>query len=45
VLYDGEHYANVEAADLEAELKAAGFRDVVVHEQTTSCDVRAVAYR
>lgn len=44
-LYDGEHYANVEADDLEVELTAAGFRDVVVHEQTSSNDVRAVAYR
>jgi cyclopropane fatty-acyl-phospholipid synthase-like methyltransferase len=44
-LYDGEHYGNVEPADLETALAAAGFRDVTVHEQTESHDVRAVAYR
>lgn len=44
-LYDGEHYGNVEAGDLEAELTAAGFCRVVVHEETSSHDVRAVAHR
>jgi len=44
-LYDGEHYANVEAAELEAALVSTGFRRVVVDEQTNSHDVRAVAYK
>ena len=44
-LYDGEHYANVEADELKAALVSAGFRAVVVHEQTASNDVRAVAHR
>ena len=44
-LYEGEHYANVEVSELLDALRAAGFRRVVMHEQTTSHDVRAVAYR
>jgi hypothetical protein len=44
-LYDGEHYGNVEPADLETALAAAGFGGFVVDEQTESHDVRAVAYR
>lgn len=44
-LYDGEHYANVEAAELHAALTSAGFRRIVVDEETNSHDVRATAYR
>lgn len=42
-LHPGEHYANVEPADLERELKAAGFADIVIDVQPSPSDVRAVA--
>jgi SAM-dependent methyltransferase len=44
-LYDGEHYDNVEVAELADALTAAGFVRVVVDEQFDSNDVRATAYR
>lgn len=45
VLYDGEHYRNIEAPVLEAALAAIGFHHIVVDEQTAAHDVRAIAYR
>ena len=42
-LYDGEHYGNVEPADLKDALIAAGFVDFEVDQQVSPCDVRAVA--
>jgi len=44
-LYEGEHYANVQASVLVDALAALGFRDVVVDEELNSHDVRAIAYR
>lgn len=44
-LHEGEHYANVHADRLLAQLNMKFFRDVVVSEQVTSHDVRAIAYR
>jgi SAM-dependent methyltransferase len=44
-LLDGEHYANVEPADLERELKAAGFDDITVDYRPGPGDTRAVAVR
>jgi SAM-dependent methyltransferase len=44
-LYPGEHYGNIEPADLERELKAAGFADITVDVQPSPADVRAVATR
>lgn len=41
-LHDGEHYGNVDPADLHAELKAAGLERIVVDQ--TGTDVRAVAF-
>jgi hypothetical protein len=46
VLHEGEHYGNVKAADLRRALWDNGFRaDLIVHQQTTSHDVRCVAER
>jgi hypothetical protein len=44
VLHDGEHYGNVDPVDLRDALWEHGFRgDCIVHEQTTSHDVRCAA--
>ncbi len=42
-LFPGEHYGNVEPDRLRAELEAAGFVGVVVDQQPSPADVRAVA--
>jgi SAM-dependent methyltransferase len=44
-LHPGEHYANIEPAELKDALVAAGFVDVEVDQQFSPCDVRAVATR
>lgn len=44
-LHDGEWYANVAAAELEAVLLGLGFTQVVVDYQPSPADTRAVAYR
>ena len=40
---DGEFYANVQPADLDAALRAAGFVDVKVEQRLAPCDVRSAA--
>jgi hypothetical protein len=45
VLYDGEHYGNVEPAALLEVLISCGFAGVLVDQSTDPDDVRAVAYR
>ena len=44
-LYPGEHYANVQPGRLRLVLEAAGFVGVVVDQQPSPADVRAVARR
>jgi hypothetical protein len=41
----GEHYANVEPSDLEAELLASGWTSVAVDYQPSPGDTRATAVR
>lgn len=45
VLYDGEHYGNVEPAALLDVLTSCGFSGVLVDQASDPDDVRAVAYR
>lgn len=44
-LHPGEHYANIEPADLTIALHTAGYRDIYVDQRHDPQDVRAIAYR
>lgn len=44
-LVPGEHYANINPADLRDVLERAGFSDIVIDQQHSPADVRAVAVR
>lgn len=44
-LHPGEHYANIDPAELAAALAATGWRDVRVDVQKRPADVRATAVR
>ena len=44
-LYPGEHYANVRPERLHEVLAACGLRDIVVDQQRSPADVRAVAVK
>ena len=44
-LHDGEHYANIDPAELAAWLEEAGLVDCVIDVQSRPADIRCVAFR